>query len=478
MPAEIHLVKVGMTMHEGTVEEWYAGDGERVEAGALLYRLETEKVNLDVDAESAGIVKHLVAAGTTLEPGDVVGYLYADGEAIPNVLPTPDAGDASDASAARSPRDSDASAARSPRDSAGAESLTHPGESLTASGESLTASGESPTASGESLTAPGESPTAPGERKARIAASPVARKLAAERNVDLATVTGTGPRGRITREDVQKARPRRHSDANASATRSPRDSAGAESLTLPGESLTAPGERTARGAAPASRTLPLSAMRRTIAGRMHASLRDAAQLTMDMEVRMDDATKLRRDLLAEWAPEDIRVTYTDLVLIAAGKALTRHPAMNAAWTEGAITRFEAAHVGLAVALDEGLIVPVVRDVGSKSLKQIARESAGLAQRARQGKLGIADVEGGTFTVTSLGMYGVDTFTPILNPPQAGILGVGRIYDGVRWEGEKAVKTASMRLSLTWDHRVLDGVPAAEFLATVRDCLEAPFRLLA
>ena len=399
MPAEIYLVKVGMTMHEGTVEEWYVADGQRVEAGALLYRLETEKVNLDVDAETTGIVKHLVAEGTTLEPGDVVGYIYADDETIPDTLPTP-----------------------KPKPDIAAQDDT-------------------------AATPRAETKPAPARSGKRVAASPVARKLASEMGIDLATVTGTGPRGRITKEDVQQA-----------------------------------GERAATDTAPASgptaEAVPLRGMRKTIADRMHASLRDSAQLTMDMEVAMDDAVKLRQGLIDEWQDEGIRATYTDLVIVAAARALKRHPAMNAALDGDAINRFGDVHVGVAVALEEGLIVPVIKDAGVKPLKQIAVESAELARRAREGGLGLADVEGGTFTVTSLGMYGVDTFTPILNTPQAGILGVGRIYDGLHWDDDTPRKAAMMRLSLTWDHRVLDGAPAAEFLATVRGYLEAPFRLLA
>lgn len=400
MATEIYLVKVGMTMHEGTVDEWYVGDGERVQSGGLLYRLETEKVNLDVDAEASGTVKHLVAEGTTLAPGDVVGYIYADGEAIPEQLPKPE-----------------------------------PKRDI--------AVRESPAAK----PAPAQASVASGKR---IAASPAARKLAAELNIDLAAVAGSGPRGRVTREDVQSA-----AESASAAPPAPAEDSGAET-----------GSR-----------IPLSGIRKTIAERMHASLRDSAQLTMEMEVDMDAAVKLRQDLVAEWESDGVRVTYTDLVLAAAVKALGRHPAMNAALVGDGIVRWQRIGMGLAVALEEGLIVPVIKDAASKSLKELALASADLAERARLGRLTVDDVEGGTFTVTSLGMYGVDGFTPILNPPQAGILGVGRIYDGVRWEGEKPAKTARMRLSLTWDHRVLDGAPAAQFLGAVRDGLEAPFRLL-
>ena len=403
MPTEIPLVKVGMTMHEGTVEEWYAADGERVEAGALLYRLETEKVNLDVDAEQPGVVRHLAAAGSVLRPGDIVGYIYADGEAIPDVLPTPQ------------------------RESGDAAPVT-------------------PVAP-----APSAEP-APPRPGGRIAASPVARKRAAELGIELASITGTGPRGRITKEDVE-----------AAATATSADEAAAQP--------------SAANEPQAAATLPLRGMRRTIAERMHTSLRDSAQLTMHMPANMDEAVKLRRDLLAEWAPEEVRVTYTDLIIAAAARALAEHPTMNAMLQDGVITRFAAAHVGVAVALADGLIVPVIKNAQAKSLRAIAVESAKLAARARDGALTLADVEGGTFTVTSLGMYGVDGFTPILNPPQAGILGVGQLREGVRWEAETPRRARQITLSLTWDHRVLDGAPAAEFLAAVRDRLEAPFRLL-
>ena len=397
MATEIYLVKVGMTMHEGTVEEWYVPDGARVDTGALLYRLETEKVNMDVDAETPGIVKHLVAEGTALEPGAVVGFIFADGESIPDPLPKP----------------------KPKPDVAVAESAAEPAKA----------------------------PVPQRKGGTRIAASPAARKLAAEKSIDLATVEGTGPRGRVTREDVEKA-------------------AAAPSPTAVQEA-----------AEPVAATsVPLRGMRKTIAERMAASLRESAQLTMDMEVAMDEAVKLRRSLIAEWA-DDVRVTYTDLVLLAATKALGKHPRMNAALLNDAIARFDAVHMGVAVALDEGLIVPVIHNAQAKGLKAIATASADLAKRAREGALTVDDVEGGTFTVTSLGMFGVDGFTPILNPPQAGILGVGRIYEGLAWDGDTPVKAARMRLSLTWDHRVLDGAPAAEFLATVRDYLQAPYRLL-
>ena len=446
MPSEIYLVKVGMTMTEGVVDEWYVDDGATFSPGALLYRLETEKVNLDVEAETEGTVRHLVRAGQTLEPGDVVGFIYAPGEDIPENLPTP--------------------AARAPGDTPGVEpGKTPPAPPAPAAGERRPASPAARKRAGElgidlaavngtgprgritredveqAAAAPPAAP--PAADAARRPASPAARKLATELGVDLASVPGTGPRGRITRDDVEQAAQRPAPSAPAPA---------------------ASGER-------------LRGMRKTIAERMHASLANSAQLTLDMEVEMDDAVKLRTQLVAEWEAEGVRPGYTDLVMLAAARALPRHPRMNSALVDDAIVGSEAVHMGMAVALDEGLVVPVVHDAAGKDLKTIAQESSVLAERARAGALTLDDVQGGTFTVTSLGMYGVDGFTPILNAPQTGILGVGRIYEGVSWEGDTPVRRQRMRLSLTWDHRVIDGAPAAQFLATVREYLEAPYRLL-
>ena len=442
MPVEVRLLKVGMTMTEGTVEEWFVADGDQVEKGEMLYRLETEKVNMDVDAEATGTVKHLVAAGTKLGPGDVIGFVFAPDETIPDVLPTP-----------------------------------------------TPLPGEEPV---EEKKTPAPAAAAPAPKRAagrRPAASPAARRLAAELDVDLADVEGTGPRGRITEGDVtaQAAKaeaqeaPRRRRPSSPAARRL----AGELGVEIDAVEGTGPGgritlddvERAAEAAESAPAQEPLSGMRRTIAERMFASLRDTAQLTMEMEVDMEDAVKLRTQLVAEWESDGVRPSYTDIIILAAAKALTKHPRMHATLADDAIVHHGAVHMGMAVALEEGLVVPVIRDADSKDLKTIAGESRELAERARSGRLGLDDMSGGTFTITSLGMYGVDTFTPILNTPQSGILGVGRIYDGVAWQGDTPVQRKFLRLSLTWDHRVLDGAPAAEFLVEVRGYLEAPFRLL-
>jgi pyruvate dehydrogenase E2 component (dihydrolipoamide acetyltransferase) len=192
---------------------------------------------------------------------------------------------------------------------------------------------------------------------------------------------------------------------------------------------------------------------------------------------MDDAVRLRNQLVEEWRDEGLRPTYTDLVIRAVAKALEKHPRMNMVFGETEMTLLGAINVGMAVAMDEGLIVPVVHNANLLGMRALVEETSRLADAARNNSLTIDDLQDGTFTVSALGMFGVDSFTPIINAPQVGILGVNRIRDDVAWEGNTPVKQQRMRLSLTWDHRALDGAPAAQFLGAVRDLLESPFRLL-
>ena len=455
MPREIYLVKVGMTMTEGMVSEWFIADGAEVKKGEMLYALETEKVNLDVDAEADGTVKHLVEAGVTLEPGDVVGYIFAQGENIPDVLPgatsQPEVVESAEPVAVESAAPMAVEAAvsegfvkASPAAKRLAKELdvnylalqgTGPGGRIVEADVQSAASGQ--TASQQPAVAAIQS-----QSSANIKASPLAKRIAEQRAIDLSQVRGTGPGGRIVQSDVENL-----------------------------------GASIAQASGPAAGDMvPVKGMRKTIAQRMHQSLQESAQLTMDMAAVMDDAVKLREQLIREWDGA-ARPTFTDLVIKAAAKALQKHPLMNSQFGGTGIQLLNEIHVGIAVALPEGLVVPVVRHADQLSLKEIAIESARLATSARNGTLGLDDYAGGTFTISALGMFGVDSFTPIINQPQSGILGVNRILDGVAWEGETPVRQKQMNLSLTWDHRVLDGAPAAEFLQTVVEYLSEPYRLL-
>ena len=463
MPREIYLVKVGMTMTEGVVDEWYIADGGAVNKGDLLYRLETEKVQLEVDAEADGIVRHLVPAGVTCEPGDVVGYIYAAGEEIPDVLPQPAgaAAAAPVAAADASPASAPATVTRAPgervRASPAARRLarelgvdytllagTGPGGRIVeADVQAAHDAGGVPAAA-----AAGDAPRA----------SPLAKRLAAQYALDLASIRGTGPGGRITREDVE--------NAAARAGVPPEGGAPARAAASAGAAGPAAGD-----------TIALRGMRKTIANRMYESLQNMAQLTMDMDVDMDAAVSLRTELVRQWEADGVRPSYTDMVVRAVARALTEHPLMNARFGETEIALLDEVNVGMAVAVPDGLVVPVIRGADELSLAGISREAGRLAAAARDGRLTMDDFADGTFTVSALGQFGVDSFTPIINAPQAGILGVNRLRDDVAWDGDTPVRCKRMRLSLTWDHRVLDGAPAAQFLAGVRDLLENPLRLL-
>ncbi len=471
MPREIYLVKVGMSMTEGMVSEWFIADGAQVKKGELVYALETEKVNLDVDSDYDGTVKHLVEVGVTIEPGDVVGYIFEAGEDIPDTLagapaaaaepvsePEPAASEPAAAPVASAPVAVATPAA--PRDghvksSPAARRLARElGVDYTRvmgsgpGGRIVEADVQAASQSGAAATAaPARMATGPEPK-----ASPLAKRLASERGIDLRSVAGTGPGGRIVQSDIE----------NAAIT----GSRGGGAVAPAAASGPQAGER-----------VPVKGMRKTIASRMHHSLQESAQLTMDMEVNMEDAVKMRTSLVDEWANEGVKPTYTDIVIKAVAKALQAHPMMNSQFLGSEIVLMPEINIGMAVALPEGLVVPVVRNVNQLSIKELARETSRLALAARDGALGLDDYAGGTFTVTALGMYGVDSFTPIINEPQSGIMGVNRIYDGVEWDGDKPVKTKKMNLSLTWDHRAVDGAPAAEYLVEVRNLLQSPVRLL-
>jgi pyruvate dehydrogenase E2 component (dihydrolipoamide acetyltransferase) len=395
MPIEVTMPKFGLTMHEGTVQRYFKAVGDAVTAGEPIYEVETEKVLYEVEAPASGILAAwLCEEGAIVECGGLVALIAAPGE--------------------------DATAIAAQHNGAVAPRPT-----------------PSPTpAAAQANDAPPGSTTAIAD--GRRAISPVARKLASELGVDLARITGTGPGGRITREDVERT------------ARSPAPAA------PPTQPPAAPDQ-------PRLGSMPMRGMRKTIAARMQQSLRDTAQLTISTEADVTSAVELRERLKREFD-----FTYTDMLIHAAARALLRHPRMNSRLTDDAIVAAAEVNVGMAVALDEGLIVPVVRDADRKSLHEIASETGGLAERARTNKLKLEDVSGGTFTITNLGGFGVDVFTPILNLGEAGILGLGRIIEKPAIYRGEIARRSMLALSLTFDHRIIDGAPAAAFLQTVID----------
>jgi len=280
---------------------------------------------------------------------------------------------------------------------------------------------------------------APGGSEPAVQVEPRARRLAQEHKIDLTRIRGSGPAGRIVEADVRRV--------------------------VDGAAASAPSEG-------AGQVIALTGKRGVIARRMLESLQGMAQLTLNTDANVTALVKQREALKNQFD-----MTYTDLLVKAAALTLRKHPRLNARVVGQEIHLLPEIHIGVAVALDDGLIVPVVRHADRKPLKTIAEENRELAERARGGKLGPADVTGGTFTVTNLGTFGIDAFTPIVNPPEAGILGVGRIVERIARREADLVWQQMMTLSLTFDHRVVDGAPAAAFLRTLRELLEEPESLI-
>lgn len=527
MPTMIQMPKLGLTMTEGTITEWVADAGQSVSAGDVLMMIETDKVETEVEATTAGVVHHVAAVGDTLECGEGVGWLLADGEEPPAgggapadapseaaETPPPAAEPAPAAPAAAAP------AAAQPAPTGG-RVVASPNAKRVAAEMAVDLATVQGTGPGGRITSEDVEAAVPAGRGlgGRILASPNAKRVAAEMNVDLATLTGTGPGGRITSEDVRAGaadklgvgRPKKA--AAEAAERGPSTigsdrfvpfaaAKAAERLGVDIAAVagTGPAGRVSRqdvydharrrgGSAPRTvepaaagprpgDTVPMTGMRGVIAERMHASLQEMAQLTLTMDVDMDNAVALRSQLKDLGVQELGAVPgYTDFVIAAVARALQAHPMANAQVDDGGISVLEDINVGMAVAVPDGLVVPVVHGTDQLGLVDLAVETSRLAAAARDRKLTLGEMEGGTFSVTALGMFGVDGFTPVINPPNAGILGVGRIRDDVAWDGTTPVRVQRMTLSLTWDHRVLDGAPAAEFTQTVKQYLEQPLRLL-
>lgn len=469
MAVEVLLPKIGLTMQEGTIDEWLVPVGAAVAEGDALLRLATDKVDVDVEAEAGGLFHPVVPAGVTVPTGALIGWLLAEGEQPPGPAGAPmPAGSGAGAGAAAEPAGTSALP-----DLAGAGAAPHTG---------LAAA--SPSVNGTT---------------GRLLSSPNARRVATAADVELTAVRGTGPGGRIVSEDVEEFLAALPGDLGTpvppgGSSFSPlvRKLAKERGIDLSEVNGTGPGGRIRRSdldaitPAPPHRdtaprpgdVLPLTGMRGTIARRMHASLQEMAQLTHGYEVRMDAVVSLRDRLKEEWADSDLPVPgLNDFLLKAAALALREHPLLNATVREDGIHLLDGIHLGFAVAVPGGLMVPVIEDAVELPLPEIARRSKALAQAAREGRISPAQLEGATFTVTSLGGYGVDFFTPVINPGNVAILGVGRLRDGVEWTDDRPLRTRVLTLSLTFDHRAVDGAPAAEYLRTVVELLRKPLRLL-
>jgi len=432
MPVPVIMPKFEMAQESGKVLRWLKQEGEAVTKGEAILEVETDKVAMEVEAPASGTLVGIRAGpGEVVPIGQPIAYILLPGEVWEG---------APGASPAASP-------AGAPRATPVAERIAQ------AHGVDLSAvPGTGP--GGRVTKADVEAFLAQRAAEGKVKAAPAARRLARELGVDLQQVKGTGPGGRIQSEDVRRA---------AEALR-----AGVSP-----EALEAPARPAIR------RRVPLAGMRRIIAERMSRSVREAPQFTVSIDVEMGRAMAIVEDLAA-WTEREggPRVTLTALLVKACAWALRRHPALNATLEGEEILEWEDVNIGVAVAVPEGLVVPVIPEADRRGVWEIARMLEEKVGRAREGRLRPEDVQGGTFTLSNLGMYGIDRFTAILNPPQAGILAVGRVAKRpVVGEGDEVVVRPVATLTLTADHRVIDGAQAAQFMDDLRWVLERPGILL-
>ena len=427
-------------MEEGTLVSWLVKEGDSVEAGQPLVEVETAKINSELETPVSGVVAHLmVTEGTTVDVGTIVAVIAEPGESPPR--PSEDR----PRRAAAAPRAATASRAGAP---SSRRQVTPVARRLAAQSkidlDGLQGTGPSGRVTEQDvrdaiLARDSGGPARPAQ------VVPRARLLARERGIDLGQVRGTGPNGRITVADVEQF------------------------ILQPAQDERVP----QAPAIPTTEVVSLSGLRKTIASRMMQSVQSAAQVTLTTEADMTEAVKLRQELLAQWRPEGIRPMDQDLIIKATAAALKAHPRLNAMLIGDELHILAEVNVGVAMAVPDGLMVPVVRRADETELLSIAKKVRELADRSRKGALAVDDVTGATFTVTALSAYEVDAFTPIIDPPQVAILGIGRVVEKPAVHQGEIMVRSMMSLSLTFDHRALDGVPAGEFLRDLKGKLEDP-----
>jgi pyruvate dehydrogenase E2 component (dihydrolipoamide acetyltransferase) len=480
------------TMEEGQLVRWLKNEGDEVAEGDVLAEIETDKATMELVARGAGTLRNIrLQEGDTAPVGTVIAVIGGDDDesADDDASADTDADsdeDESDEAPSRDRRrskqparaaaddDDDEEAERDerpPRKAARAakddedEDAEEPDESEVPGGGAREGSAKAvgiPEEKGASASTrgAGEDGERDGARRergggdGRVKASPLARRLAAEAGVELDDIDGTGPGGRITKRDIEAAMKAQPVAAPPAAT---------------------PLERYE---GPDVEDVPVTQMRKAIAKRLAQSIGPIPTFYLTIEVDMTRITEARERVNARLEKHGVKASVNDFIIKAAAAALARHPEVNASWGESVIHRHRRVHIGIAVAIDDGLITPIVRDADRKGIAQIAQEVRELAGRAREKKLKPDDYTGATFSVSNLGMFGIEEFTAIINPPEAAILAIGQVEEKVVVEDGDAVIAPRMRITMSCDHRVIDGAMGARFLQTLKDYLEEPMMILA
>jgi pyruvate dehydrogenase E2 component (dihydrolipoamide acetyltransferase) len=488
--SKVVLAKLSPTMEEGTIVKWNKKEGDPVKVGDVLAEIETDKANMEMESQGAGVLrKILVPAGGKAPIGTLIGVIAEPNEDIAPLIAKAGAAAKAAAPAAAPPKQEaapqpapakqeapakEAAPKQEPAPKQDASAAPAPGGGAPADAETARAATPAPAkaapAAAPTPPAPapanagGAAPQAPAEPSGeasrgaeggRVKASPLARSMAAQKQIDLSSVSGSGPGGRIIKRDIESW------------------SGGAQRAAASGG-----GAPAARPAAPLpsiapGTEVPLTNMRKTIAKRLSESKFTAPHFYVTMEIAMDGAVDLREQIQRL---EDVKVSFNDLVLKACAKALTRFPMVNASWMGDRIATHAEVHIGVAVAMPDGLIVPVVRNADRKSILDISREVKDLAARAKDRKLKPEEFTGSTFSISNMGMFDVSEFTAIINPPESAILAVGSVRKVPVVDGDDIRIGHRMNVTMSSDHRVVDGALAAQFLNEVRRLLESPVSL--
>jgi pyruvate dehydrogenase E2 component (dihydrolipoamide acetyltransferase) len=473
MATKVYMEALSPTMEEGRLITWLKKEGDQVNEGDVLAEVETDKATMELVARGSGVMRRqLLAEGETANVGTVIAVVAGADEDVSSIAgdvvqeqgPASGAerGDLEAVAEAGGRKDKDvANAAIALAGSEHTEVDQAEKGSLPDSGAGTRGPTPVPGQKAQAATGGDRSIVSEGEAaggNGRVKASPLARRLAEEEGLELGGIRGTGPGGRIIKRDIE-----------AAMQGAPAAPAAAQAAPAAAPAAAAGGEYT---------EIPLSQMRKTIAKRLSQSIGPIPTFYLTIELDMTEAMAMRKKINERFADQGAKVSPNDLIIKAVAMALTRHPWVNAAWTGESIRQYHDVHIGVAVAVEEGLITPVIRNAHKKGIVQISGEVKELAGRAREKKLKPEEYTGSTFSISNLGMFGISEFTAVINPPEAAILAVGAIEERVVVEKGEVVTRPRMRVTLSCDHRVIDGATGAQFLQTLKNFLEEPMLMIA
>ena len=448
---EVIMPKMGDALEEGTLLKWLKSEGEEVSEGDAIAEIETDKVTMELEAEDAGTLAQLIAdEGQDIPVGGAIAFIQGEGEEVPE------------------------------RSEGGGEAEAEEGGEEEGGGAQATATEAPEEEETEEAAGQEADGRADGRADGHFRASPIVRRLAAENDLDLAKIDGSGPAGRIVERDVRAAM------ESGTAQRTEEDGAVQEDVEAPEQPQQPQAEMQGFQPArlpeptgePGTQLVEPTRMMQVIGERMTESKQHVPHFYATVEVRMDAAMALRKQLNGQLEDEGTKLSVNDFVMKACAVALRNYPNLNALYTTRGVELHEKVDMAMAVALDQGLITPVIRDIGSKGLAAISQESKDLATRARDGKLQPDEYQGGTITVSNMGMFGIESFTAIINPPQAAIVAVSSIERRPSYDEDGEIVPASfMKLTLSADHRIANGRDGALYMAEVKRILENPVMLM-